>query len=323
VEDLGSTNGTQVNGNTIPAPTLVKPDDEIGVGGSVLRVLPSGAGTAPAPPAKKRRPALRVVSGWAPGTHLPVDGTVVLGREAEGAAAFEGDPAVAAEHVRVSVAGERMLMIEDLGAPDGTLVGGVPIPAPTVLRVGDRFQIGGSTLEAMEAAGVARPEAAERDLERGGVREVPEGLLARIGMRAPVPREELLKTVALAVSCALVLQFAIRELAVGPLDVEDDLNPLEIRSLVLCSIAPIFNAIGFYKAFRRPDHTSMRRYVIPTLIVPMLFILINLSRTNHSGAKEVIVTLIVTLLPISLGATLMLRLRNRVARQRVASVAGG
>ena len=44
IEDLGSTNGTIVNGHRITAPTPIGPGDNIKVGGSTLEV----AGTAPA-----------------------------------------------------------------------------------------------------------------------------------------------------------------------------------------------------------------------------------------------------------------------------------
>src|SRR5262249_12934651 len=36
VEDLGSTNGTLVNGHRVHAPTIVTPGDEVGVGSTVL-----------------------------------------------------------------------------------------------------------------------------------------------------------------------------------------------------------------------------------------------------------------------------------------------
>src|SRR5690242_12067004 len=67
VEDLGSTNGTWVNGSRIPAPTLLAPGDQLALGGSVLQVLSPGPSQAPvagqpaAAPPKEKRPGLRVV----------------------------------------------------------------------------------------------------------------------------------------------------------------------------------------------------------------------------------------------------------------------
>src|SRR5215210_1778877 len=69
VQDLGSRNGTFVNGNRITAATPLRPGDEIALGATTLRVR---AGDVPADPPDAdparpmRRPALRVVEGWAP-----------------------------------------------------------------------------------------------------------------------------------------------------------------------------------------------------------------------------------------------------------------
>jgi pSer/pThr/pTyr-binding forkhead associated (FHA) protein len=320
VEDLGSTNGTLVNGSAIPGPTVLAAGDELALGASTLRVL----GPAPAPVPKERRPALRVVAGWAPGTQIPVDGPVSLGRDGPAAAAFSGDPAVAPEHARVSPAGDGALMVEDLGAPGGTLVNGNVIPAPTLVRTGERLQIGGSTLEVVQVAGVARLPEAERSLALGGVREVPEGLFARIAMRAPVSAEQVRFRAAFALGWSLALVMLFREFALDTLDVEPDLKALEMTSILPVAIFPIVgNSIGFYKIFRRPDHTSVKRYLGPTFVVPAIFIVINMVRINHSGALEVAVTVFVTVLPVIVCATLMLRLRNEVARERVAAVGGG
>jgi hypothetical protein len=329
VEDLGSTNGTLLNGSAIPAPTVASPGDELALGGSVLRVLAacsSSSAGAPGPPApqKERRPALRVVAGWAPGTVIPVEGPMVLGRAAAGASAFEGDEAIGAEHVRVSPVGEGMLTIEDLGEAGGTLVDGVPIPAPTVVRTGDRFQIGGSTLEIVQAAASPRARPADPALEAGGVRELPEGLFGRIAMRAPVSAAEVRTTAALALGWSLALVLLLRELALGPLDVEPDLRALGLETLIPATVFPIvFNSFGFFKIFRRPDDTSVRHYLAPTIGVPLLILVINLVRINHSGAAEVAATvLIAPVLPVAICATLLLKLRDRVARRRVAAVRG-
>src|SRR5439155_7379538 len=56
IEDLGSTNGTFVNGRRIPAPTVVKPGDAIWLGNSTLvvttreRPIPEIAPVEPPPP---------------------------------------------------------------------------------------------------------------------------------------------------------------------------------------------------------------------------------------------------------------------------------
>jgi pSer/pThr/pTyr-binding forkhead associated (FHA) protein len=325
VEDLGSTNGTLVNGNPIPAPTVIGSGDRLELGGSVLRVVDEGRPeAAPGLPPREKRPALRVVSGWAPGAQIAVEEGVTLGTEGPWATAFSGDGGVAPEHTRVSPAGEGALLVEDLGSPAGTLFNGKPIPAPTLVRTGDRFQIGGSTLEVIQAAGPVRPPGADPSMAVGGVREVPEGLFARIAMRAPVTPEQVRVTASLALGWSLALVLLFREFAFDTLEVEPDLNALEMSSILPATIIPVIaNSFGFYKIFRRPDHMSVRRYLTPTLVIPAIFVAINLIRINHSGAAEVAVTVVVTLLPIVLVATLTLRLRNRVARERIATVRGG
>ena len=57
VEDLGSTNGTMVNGQRISAATPVRGGDRIEVGGSVLEVVGARPGTGPAPAAAAPLPA--------------------------------------------------------------------------------------------------------------------------------------------------------------------------------------------------------------------------------------------------------------------------
>jgi pSer/pThr/pTyr-binding forkhead associated (FHA) protein len=331
LEDLGSTNGTWVNGARIPAPTLLAPGDEVAVGGSVLRVLaasvpaeagPAAAAVSEAKEPRPKRPGLRVASGWAPGAQIPIgDGPLVLGTAAAGSDEFGGDPAIGAEHVRVTPLDGGRVLLEDLGSGSGTIVGGAAIPAPTVLSPGDRFGIGGQTLEVIEMAGVAR--AATESAVTGGVRQVPEGLFARIAARAPVTGEEVLRTYAMALGWAFAANLLIRTFAVEVADVPDDLNAIAPIPFVLATVLPVtFNAFGFSKIFRRPDHTSVRRYLIPTFGMPALFLIINLLRINHSGFAEVVTTIAVTIVPVLICAPLMLRLRERVAAERLKEVRG-
>src|SRR5688572_8712875 len=64
VEDLGSTNGTLVNGQRISAPTPVRAGDRIELGGTVLEVVSAGGGAqatraapVPQPQPPRQRPA--------------------------------------------------------------------------------------------------------------------------------------------------------------------------------------------------------------------------------------------------------------------------
>src|SRR5215216_3159889 len=81
IEDLESTNGTFVNGGRIPAPTLLRAGDQIVLGTTTLTVLAEQPPPSPAPPPLERRPALRVVEGWALGALIPIgDGPILIGR---------------------------------------------------------------------------------------------------------------------------------------------------------------------------------------------------------------------------------------------------
>ena len=215
-------------------------------------------------------------------------------------------------------------MLEDLGSGSGTLVGGRPIPAPTMLGVGERFEIGGSILELVETAGVVHEPTGEASRALGGVREVPGGLFKLIAARAPVPRDEVVRVFLIALAAAFAANFLIRTVAIEVAHVPDDLNALKIPSLIIATLIPVAaNSAGFYKAFGRPDDRSFKRYLAPTVGVPLLFVVVNLIRMNHTGALDVLVTVTVTVLPVAVCAPLMLLLRERVARQRIAAARGG
>ena len=323
VEDLDSMNGTWVNGTRVPAPTLLAPGDEVAVGASVLRVAAAPApGAVPTQAPRPRQAALRVFAGWAPGSRIPVVEPLVLGNAAVGREEFGGDPAIAPEHARVTPLGDGRILLEDLGSPAGTLVDGVPIPAPTVLSAGDRFQLGGQTLEFVEVARQAAPEMTDSKVA-GGVRRLPEGLFERIAGRAPVTKAEVFETYALALGWACAANLLIRALALESADVPYDLRATRPLPLALATLLPVtFNAVGFAKIFRRPDYRSVRRYLIPTFGVPALFVAVNLILMNHGGLAEVLTTVALTVVPILICAPLMLRLRRRVAMERLREVRG-
>jgi pSer/pThr/pTyr-binding forkhead associated (FHA) protein len=318
IEDHGSRNGTFVNGERVATTARLEPGDEISVGGSVLRLTGVGGEAVPRP---ERRPALRVVAGWAPGAMIQIGGEpVVVGRGAAGAAALGDDAGIAEEHVKLTPLEGGRLLVEDLGSERGTSVGGSRIAAPTIIAPGDRIEIGGATLEAVEAAGTIRTEPRRAV---GEVRQVPEGLFAMIAARAPVSRDEVLRVTLVSLGWAAALNLIIRTLAIEGLDVPDDLKALEFPGFAIATVMPVVaNAFGFYKTFRRPDERAVKRYLAPTFGVPLLFVALNLAISNHFGALEVLITLLVTVLPMCISAPLMLRLRERVARERVLAVRG-
>lgn len=344
LEDLGSTNGTFVNGARIESPRVLSPGDEVELGATRLKVKGGAPAQAEPPPAQRepsaarpdpsaaraeprvappeRRPALRVVAGFAPGALVHVGDGLTLGRSGVGAKALRGDPEVADEHVRVSPTGDGRLLVEDLGSPAGTVVRDARIHAPTLLSKGDRVQLGGTTLEVVEAAGSAREGAVSGVL--GGVRQVPEGLFARIGMRAPVTFRDVLPVFVLSLGWAFAANLLVRTLAIEAFDVDEHLHSLVLWQLLLATFFPVAgNSFGFYMTFRRPDDKSVTRYLIPTLLLPVFFTALNLITSDAWEPKEVAVTVAVTIIPVIISAPLMFRMRARVARERVGAMRGG
>lgn len=314
IEDLGSRHGTLVNGSAISGPTALEPGDEVSVGASTLKV------GAPEPE-PIRRAALRVVAGWAPGALIPLEEEeVTVGRAAAGAEAFGDDAGVAERHAKVSTLGDGRVLVEDLGSEGGTRVGGRGIHAPTILKPGDRLEIGRATLELIQVAGEIRAEPVRAV---GGVSRVPEGMFALIAARAPVTREEVTRVFFLSLGWAFAVNLAVRTLAIETLDVPKNLTALKFPGFGFAIFFPvILNTYGFYKAFRRPKDTSVLQYLGPTFVITIGFIVLNLAITNHSGALEVAIIVALTVLPTAICAGLMFRLRAQVARDRVGAVRG-
>jgi pSer/pThr/pTyr-binding forkhead associated (FHA) protein len=155
VEDLGSTNGTVVNGRRISEPTPTAPGDSIEVGMTTLRVL------KPAPEAGRRAPQaagapldLEIVDGAAAGTRVPVeDKPVVFGRAEDGVRNLGQDRDLSRRHASVSVLDGRRLLLEDLGSTNGTFINSQRIWAPTVAQLGDSITLGGTTLKVVARNG--------------------------------------------------------------------------------------------------------------------------------------------------------------------------
>ena len=327
VEDLGSTNGTVVNGARIAAPTLLSPGDEVRLGATTLRVIAAAQGAPPAeaaPPRPERRPALRVLAGFAPGALIRLgEEPVTVGRSGVAEKALGGDPEVAEEHLRVTVTGDGRLLVEDLGSPTGTKLGETPIRAPTLVAKGERLRLGGTTLEVVQAAATSAAEAEAVSRVLGGVRKVPEGLFSRIAARAPVTLQDIVPVFLLSLGWAFAGNLLVRTLAIEVADVPEDLHALELYQLIPATFFPVLgNSFGFFMSFRRPDDRSVVRYLIPTVGLPLLFIGLGLLQMNHSGFAEVVTTIALVVLPVAISAPLMFRLRARVARERVSAVRG-
>src|SRR4249920_3249204 len=89
---------------------------------------------------------LQVISGSGQGQRLDVGQEFVVGR-GEGVTDLGGDVELSRRHARFSHAPDGAPVVEDLGSTNGTLVNGRPISEPTVLKVGDRVELGQTVLE--------------------------------------------------------------------------------------------------------------------------------------------------------------------------------
>jgi ABC-2 type transport system ATP-binding protein len=158
VEDLGSTNGTFVNGERLTERRDLAAGDRVRIGATVLEVR--GPGPAPAtsvaqiavakPTRVKEIPTLPVlvfVSGQEAGTEVPVSGQVVVGRD-PGAAdvVLDQDAEVSRRHTTFSRAGTG-LTVQDLGSTNGTFVNGTRLEEAVSLNNGDKVQIGDTIID--------------------------------------------------------------------------------------------------------------------------------------------------------------------------------
>ena len=158
VEDLGSTNGTFVNGQRVTGSHQLRAGDRVQFGTTVVEVraptpAPAGGQVGPAAPQVTRvrriptMPVLVFTGGQNAGTELPVGGQIVLGRD-PGAAdvILDQDPDVSRRHATFSPAGAG-LTVEDLGSTNGTFVNGHRVTGTVALNAGDRVEVGGSVIE--------------------------------------------------------------------------------------------------------------------------------------------------------------------------------
>jgi pSer/pThr/pTyr-binding forkhead associated (FHA) protein/tRNA A-37 threonylcarbamoyl transferase component Bud32 len=158
IEDLGSRNGTFVNGERIDAPRTLLLGDVVKMGLTVLEVT-DASGRVPEPTrlgastptnlGAARNEQLVVTEGSGEGRRLTLGDELEIGRAVSGEGQLLDDPDVSRRHARVIRDGGR-LMIEDLGSVNGTFVNGVRVRDPQVLKVGDSVRVGDTTLRLTE-----------------------------------------------------------------------------------------------------------------------------------------------------------------------------
>ena len=167
IEDLGSANGTFVNGTRIDAPRTLVAGDRVRVGKTVLEVAAIGAAapeatlapaaeTMLATPEPEPVPLVLVVTGGAAqGRQLDVEDELVLGRAVSGDGRLTDDNELSRRHARISRGDTGQLAIEDLGSANGTYVNGQRITSRVLLTPGDSVKLGSTTIDVTDAANAA------------------------------------------------------------------------------------------------------------------------------------------------------------------------
>jgi len=158
--DLGSANGTFVNGSQVTSPVAVSPKDTITLGPDVVlawqTVLSAIQGAAAAPAASKAAWANPVTAG-----SKPRGSDFVLGRDS-GCGLVLDCPRVGPRHARLLKSGDQMVL-EDLGTPAGTFVNGQCINGRVTLAAGDVVGIGSYRFEVSSEGRFRRRDFQDQD----------------------------------------------------------------------------------------------------------------------------------------------------------------
>src|SRR5450755_629447 len=170
IEDLGSANGTFVNGERIDAPRTLELGDLVKVGQTVLQVtdrsgdvpgkprpLKEAPAVEPARVAAEGDAALVITAGTAPGLRLTLRDELVIGRGASGEGRLSDDPDLSRRHARVARDASGQLTVEDLGSANGTFVNDERVRGRQVLKVGDSVRVGSTTLRLTDVGRAPAP----------------------------------------------------------------------------------------------------------------------------------------------------------------------
>jgi len=144
LEDLGSSNGTFVNGERLDGPYALRAGDMVELGGCTLEFVP-----APAPATTRSgsdgEGTLTIISGWGAGESTTLHGSATIGRD-EGSDLRVIDTEVSRRHAKVTVQ-DGEAWIDDLHSLNGTYVNGERVVEHESLVGGDQIQIGMALIE--------------------------------------------------------------------------------------------------------------------------------------------------------------------------------
>ncbi|MEA2480198.1 MAG: hypothetical protein QOJ07_2120, partial [Thermoleophilaceae bacterium] len=176
IEDLGSTNGTWVNGQRAAAAVRLAPGDTLRIGRTTFQVAAATPAGPPAPPAptpqrtavppppppaqppspQGAQPVLRVLEGPLSGSSIPIGRSLLIGRSFGGDGSLGGEPKLSRKHARFVAAPGGMVFVEDTGSTNGTYVNDRLVRGSQALRDGDFIRLGGSRMQ-LTGAGAGAP----------------------------------------------------------------------------------------------------------------------------------------------------------------------
>jgi pSer/pThr/pTyr-binding forkhead associated (FHA) protein len=164
IEDLGSANGTFVNGQRIDGPRVLGPGDLIRMGQTVLQVTEAASSATHQVPPAAEPPAepgeeLLITAGANPGRRLALGDEFVIGRAVKGEGRLGEDRELSRQHARFARDASGRLTIEDLGSANGTFVNGERVRERQLLKVGDSIRVGRTILQLTDARQAAAPPA--------------------------------------------------------------------------------------------------------------------------------------------------------------------
>jgi pSer/pThr/pTyr-binding forkhead associated (FHA) protein/S1-C subfamily serine protease len=188
--DLGSRNGTYLNGRRVQGEAPLAPGDEFRLGETGPRLLvvaageaveatlaevpafdgeaapPPAAGVRPAPRAPEARPYGVTLIATATGKRFEAQGTRIRigrGKECEVRPVEGSEGIVSRVHAELTVGPSGGLSLRDVGSKNGTFLNGDRITSPMPLRLGDRISLGpGGPVLVVEGIGTGPIKAAAR-----------------------------------------------------------------------------------------------------------------------------------------------------------------
>ena len=89
---------------------------------------------------------LEAIAGNATGFTIVVDERLVIGRQSDGPGKLADDPELSRHHAEIERDENGQFTIKDLSSTNGTFVNGTQITEPTLLRLDDEIELGGTKL---------------------------------------------------------------------------------------------------------------------------------------------------------------------------------